>query len=322
MFKPCPEDRPLTVQFCANDPDILLAAAKMVENDCDAVDINLGCPQGIAKKGNYGSFLLCNKDLIVSMVRKLKAELKVPVTCKIRCLPTESQTLDLALAIQEAGAALLTVHGRCKEHNKHRVGSANYDMIGKIKEALSIPVICNGGIGNWQDVERALELTGCDGVMSSEAILEYPALYDPTRIYDMDELMLEYFDLYEQYPGEADLKCLRSHMFKFLHSGLSKHTDIRDRLNKAKGFEPLKQVAIDMKERRQDETVEEKLGWYYRHWRSMGLEKENTKTFSVEPWDEQCIKDPLLNKALQPPKNKRQKTSDSQTGQHPAEEQK
>ena len=46
-------------------------------------------------------------------------------------------------------------------------------------------------------MERALELTGCDGVMSSEAILEYPALYDPTRIYDMDELMLEYFDLYE-----------------------------------------------------------------------------------------------------------------------------
>ena len=90
MFKPCPEDRPLTVQFCANDPDILLAAAKYVENDCDAVDINLGCPQGIAKKGNYGSYLLEKKDLIVSMVRKLKAELAVPVTCKIRCLPTES----------------------------------------------------------------------------------------------------------------------------------------------------------------------------------------------------------------------------------------
>ena len=99
MFKPCAEDRPLTVQFCANDPDILLAAAKFVENDCDAVDINLGCPQGIAKKGNYGSFLLEKKDLIVSMVRKLKAELKVPVTCKIRCLPTEDQTLDLAMAI-------------------------------------------------------------------------------------------------------------------------------------------------------------------------------------------------------------------------------
>ena len=217
-----------------------------MENDCDAVDINLGCPQGIAKKGNYGSYLLEKKDLIVSMVRKLKAELAVPVTCKIRCLPTEEQTLELALAIQAAGASLLTVHGRCKEHNKHSVGSANYDMIRKIKQTLSIPVICNGGIGNFEDVERALELTGCDGVMSSEAILEYPALYDPKKIYDMDALMLEYIDLFEKYPGEADLKALKSHMFKFLHTGLQKHTDIRDALNEARGFQAIKEVALQM----------------------------------------------------------------------------
>ncbi len=189
------------------------------------------------------------------MVRKLKAELNVPVTCKIRLLPTEAQTLDLALAIQEAGASLLTVHGRCKEHNKHRVGSANYDMIKKIKQALSIPVICNGGISTYADVERAMELTGCDGVMSSESILEYPALFDPSKVYDMDDIMLEYIDMYEKYPGEADLKCLRSHMFKFLYTGLSKHTDIRDNLNKAKGYEPIKDIALQMKERRKEETV-------------------------------------------------------------------
>ena len=56
--------------------------------------------------------------------------------------------------------------------------------------------------------------------MSSEAILEYPALYDPSKLYDMDEIMMEYIDLYERYPGEADLKSLKSHMFKFLHIGL------------------------------------------------------------------------------------------------------
>ena len=121
------------------------------------------------------------------MVRKLKAELKIPVTCKIRCLPSEEKTLELALAIQEAGASLLTVHGRCKEHNKHLVSTANYNIIRKIKQTLSIPVILNGGIGtNFADAERALELSGCDGVMSSEGILEYPALYNGSQTFDID----------------------------------------------------------------------------------------------------------------------------------------
>ena len=71
FFTPNPEDRPLAVQFCGNDPEILLKAAKYVENDCDAVDINFGCPQGIAKRGKYGSYLLEKTELIRSLVSTL-----------------------------------------------------------------------------------------------------------------------------------------------------------------------------------------------------------------------------------------------------------
>jgi tRNA-dihydrouridine synthase 1 len=133
FFCPNPEDRPLCVQFCANDPDTLLKAAKYVENDCDAVDINFGCPQGIAKRGKYGSFLLEKTELIRSLVTILHQNLKVPVTCKMRCLPNERDTLALAKVMQDSGCAMLVVHGRCREHKKNDVGPANWDIIRKVK---------------------------------------------------------------------------------------------------------------------------------------------------------------------------------------------
>jgi len=119
-------------------------------------------------------------------------------------LQTEEDTLCLAKEIEEAGASLLTVHGRTRDHKKQTVGPCHYGIIKEIKKSLNIPVIVNGGISTFEDVQRALKFTGCDGVMASESILEYPALFDPTKIYDMDDLCLEYFDFYEKYPGEAN----------------------------------------------------------------------------------------------------------------------
>ena len=162
----------------------MLAAAKHVEDRCDAVDLNLGCPQGIAKKGNYGSYLLKNGDLIVAMVRTLHENLAVPVTVKIRCLDTEEATLKLAKRIEEAGASILTVHGRTKEQKKEQIGPCNWTIIRKIKQSLSIPVFANGGIETFSDVRSCLEFTGADGVMSSEAVLEYAALYSGLELKD------------------------------------------------------------------------------------------------------------------------------------------
>ena len=111
------------------------------------------------------------------------------------------------------------MHGRCKEHNKTRVGPSNWYIIGQIKKHLDIPVIANGGISTFKDVEEAIKEAGVDGVMSSESILENVALFSD-KIYDMDDIAQEYLDLTEEFPGEVSHSAIKSHLFKFLYMGL------------------------------------------------------------------------------------------------------
>ena len=108
-------DRPLVVQFCANDPDYLLTAARFIEDQCDAVDINLGCPQGIARKGRYGAFLMDDWELIHKLIRNLHDNLKIPVTAKIRIYDDYEKSLEYAKMVLDAGAQFITIHGRTRE---------------------------------------------------------------------------------------------------------------------------------------------------------------------------------------------------------------
>ncbi|CAI6336554.1 unnamed protein product [Periconia digitata] len=170
-------DRPLTVQFCSNDPDDLLNAAKHVAPFCDAVDLNLGCPQGIAKRGNYGAFLQEDWGLIASMIKRLDEELDVPITAKMRVLETREKTLEYAKTILDAGASILTVHGRRREQKGHNTGLADWTMIRYLRENLPKETVlfANGNILQHEDIAKCLAETGADGVMSAEG-----NLYDPT----------------------------------------------------------------------------------------------------------------------------------------------
>jgi len=221
-FRTCPEDRPLFAQFCGHDKDLLLEAARHVEGQCDAVDLNLGCPQGIAKRGRYGAFLLEEWDLLSSIVSHLSANLKVPVTCKIRLLPCVDRTIQLAKLLEASGCSLLTVHGRVKEAKGRDVGVCDWDAIRRIKEALSIPVIANGGVGTFAEALRCREATGADAVMSSEALLENPALVaGMENMPSPFQIAYDYLDMVEKYPDAT--KIVRGHIFKLLHGPLSVH---------------------------------------------------------------------------------------------------
>lgn len=216
-------DRPLVVQFCSNDPDDLLTAAKYVEPFCDAVDLNLGCPQGIARKGRYGAFLQEDWDLIYKLINRLHMELTVPVTAKIRILETKERTLDYAKMVISAGASILTVHGRQRHQKGHDTGLADWSMIRYLRDNLPREVVlfANGNILQYEDIEECLQVTGADGVMSAEGNLHDPTIFakpppigeegpeywrgrDGKGGYRMDAVMRRYMDIIYRYVLEQD----------------------------------------------------------------------------------------------------------------------
>ncbi|KAL1953135.1 hypothetical protein VTO42DRAFT_3570 [Malbranchea cinnamomea] len=172
-------DRPLIVQFCANDPDDLLAAARYVEPFCDAVDLNLGCPQNIAKRGRYGAFLQEDPDLIYRLINTLHTNLSIPVTAKFRIQSTKEKTLEYAKMILSAGASIITVHGRTREQKGHNTGLADWGYIRYLRDNLppETVIFANGNILNHGDIERCLRETGADGVMSAEGNLCDPSIF-------------------------------------------------------------------------------------------------------------------------------------------------
>ncbi|GAA5829486.1 hypothetical protein JCM3766R1_001119 [Sporobolomyces carnicolor] len=178
-----PYDRPLIVQFCANDKDQWLASAQKLEGKCDAVDLNLGCPQGIARRGKYGAFLMEEWDLIRSMISHLHQNLAIPVTAKIRCFPTLSKTLSYASHVFASGAQILTLHGRTREMKGQLTGFASWDKIKQVVKLVQpkIPVLANGGVPGSQEVEPCLEETGANGLMSAEGNLYNPMLFNPAN---------------------------------------------------------------------------------------------------------------------------------------------
>jgi tRNA-dihydrouridine synthase 1 len=211
-------DRPLTVQFCSNDPDDLLKAAKLVAPFCDAVDLNLGCPQGIARKGHYGAFLQEDWDLISRMINKLHNELDVPVTAKMRILETPEKTLEYAQTILKAGASVITVHGRKRDQKGHNTGLADWTVLRYLREKLpkDTVIFANGNVLQHEDIAACLDATGADAVMSAEGNLHDPTIFAaPPKVgeegreywrgrdgkggYRMDAVMRRYMDIIHKY---------------------------------------------------------------------------------------------------------------------------
>lgn len=289
-------DRPLIAQLCGSDPDVMLAAARELEPYVDGIDINCGCPQGIARRGNYGAFLLEQEETLLRLVKHLVAHLRVPLSVKVRLLPPPDpastgcppeERFDIPAAslalygkLVDAGVHLLTIHGRTRKQKAEFTGRADWDTIARAVELYGdrIPIFANGSIEHYDDVEECLRITNVDGVMSSESVLEYPPIFykvpqTPVRTVGRYQLAKEYIELAKMYPPEkggqgSGLKCIRTHIHRILHKDFQDDTDLRQKVVCYPTLESLEEI-LDLcleKHERDNHTVEsEKLSWYRRH---------------------------------------------------------
>ncbi|KAJ3371968.1 tRNA-dihydrouridine(16/17) synthase [NAD(P)(+)]-like protein [Kappamyces sp. JEL0680] len=150
--------------------------------------------------------------------------------------------------IEEAGAAMLTVHGRLREQKGVLTGLADWNKIRAVREALTIPVIANGNILYFQDIARCLEATGVAGIMSAESNLCNPALFED-KLWASWHLVQEYLDIIKEHPDSATAGQAKAHLFKMYHAPLMEHTDLRDKLGRVNGWSQIHEVHFEMKAR-------------------------------------------------------------------------
>lgn len=173
-----PDERPLVQQIFGSDPDTMAKAARIIERKYapEGIDINMGCPVFKLVHSFNGAALMKEPERACEIVRRVKAVVSVPVSVKIRTgWDDPHDCLDFSKRLEEAGADLLAVHGRTKKQGYS--GQADWDMIGKVKQGVSIPVLANGDIHTAALTFKALEQTECDGVLIARGALGNPWIF-------------------------------------------------------------------------------------------------------------------------------------------------
>ena len=244
-----PDEHPIAAQLFGSDPDVMAEAARVVEDHgFDIVDLNFGCPVKKVVKCNGGSGLLRDLPLIERILRKVRAAVKIPFTCKFRSGWNEKEivAVNMARLAQDCGLQAVALHGRTREQGY--AGNADWRLIGEVKQAVKIPVIGNGDVFAPEDAVRMFQQTGCDGVMIGRAASSNPWIfrqieqylhtgrYDQPTEQDRYEMIRDYYGALMENPDNvAGEVCGKMKQFaSYFTRGVRNGSQLRKEIYRAK----------------------------------------------------------------------------------------
>ncbi|MCL1996631.1 MAG: tRNA dihydrouridine synthase DusB [Defluviitaleaceae bacterium] len=249
------KERPTTLQIFGSDPKILASAAQKIEHlPFDILDINMGCPAKKIVNNGEGSALIEFPKKVGEIVRTVSRAIKKPVTVKIRKgINGKVTALEVAKEAEAGGAVAIAVHGRTREQQYE--GVVDLDIIAKVKESVTIPVIASGDVVDTESAKKTFSTTGADALMIGRGTFGNPWIFsklihffktgetlpDPTPKEKM-ETCLEHVYRSILYRGEhVAIREMRKHCGWYI-KGLPGAAALRTQINKASTYDQLKDV--------------------------------------------------------------------------------